>query len=316
MQSGHKAVIEQADIVVVAAHSQGVIVGMLMLHELMIGQGRLKFKPDCKIGVLAMAGIHHGPFPDTATDLFQSTKELFQLNHPYLPLSERYMSAVSDLLELDVQIMAMASVMDQVVPLYSGTLHGLYSENLVRAFYVYDMGNEEAFVVRILYILIFLANVGLESDLLVFISGFIRGPLISVKPGTHSTISSDEQTYQSFALWFQHAITKRHSKKNRLTNIAINNKSSVSWCQRLNDQFYFSSINKHLIKVQFDQILALTTEHYSSNALCKMISDNISLLRLDLESKPDKSSSKGMKQLHAILLSLLSMEDQVSSSKL
>jgi len=35
------------------------------------------------VGILAMAGIHHGPFPDTRSDGFSSTAELFSFHEPF-----------------------------------------------------------------------------------------------------------------------------------------------------------------------------------------------------------------------------------------
>lgn len=39
--------------------------------------------------MLAMAGLHHGPFPDLPRDLYSATKELFVFCHPHQTLAKR-----------------------------------------------------------------------------------------------------------------------------------------------------------------------------------------------------------------------------------
>lgn len=66
------------------------------------------------VSVLAMSGIHHGPYPDLLSDMTAATKELFTFSHAGTDVSRRYLNTVRALLERGVKIIAVASFMDQV----------------------------------------------------------------------------------------------------------------------------------------------------------------------------------------------------------
>ena len=82
--------IRNADLIIVSAHSQGCVVGTLLLGRL-IRHGRIvPFRQGC--GLILLAGIHHGPFPDLPGDFYSSTKELFSFNSPQHDITAIYLS--------------------------------------------------------------------------------------------------------------------------------------------------------------------------------------------------------------------------------
>jgi hypothetical protein len=314
--------LQDADVIVFACHSQGVIVGTLLAHWMMfstpeqdaeVKQERLfNLKPTCRVGICAMAGINHGPFPDTSSDFFSSTKELFQFNQPYASLSGKYFSAVQDLLANGVKIMTVASWMDQVVPLYSASLHGISSPNLVRALFVPSDTPEPSFFLRFVLLLFYLSNVcSVQNDLLVHLSGFIRGPLISRKLGSHSSITQEQQPYDGFASWFM-------SNPHTLRGVPayIDNRSSVTWCQKLNDSFYNSQLNGHFIMLRFSEILALTKSSTLAKAEQAILSQNLDLLRAELKDwNPKAKNQKNLKSfVEPLLTTSSSKTDDIKSS--
>jgi hypothetical protein len=242
--------------------------------------------------------------------MFASTKQLFQLNMPYTDTSNNYINALTHTLDLGVQVIAVASLMDQVVPLYSATMHALYSHNLLRLVYVQDTHLQDPFALHLVNMLVLLQNTGVRNDLIVHISGFLRGPLITVKQGTHSTISAEEEIYQTCVDWML-----RHTHERALNidqqHAYMDKRSSVAWCSKMSDQFYYSSLNAHLIKVQFEEIMALS--RCKEFGLSGQLNEYISAMRAELaSSSSSRSYSKGCKHLRGIFSQLLGVTNSIS----
>jgi hypothetical protein len=64
--------------------------------------------------MLAMSGVHHGPFPDTPSDLLAATRELFELGRPNSTLAQRHAQALCALLNAGVKCMLLGAWFDQV----------------------------------------------------------------------------------------------------------------------------------------------------------------------------------------------------------
>jgi hypothetical protein len=116
-----RQLLRNADVIIFACHSQGCMVGVLLLHALL--QEGLITPATTRINLLCMAGIHHGPYPDIITDLFGSTQQLFAYTHPHSPVAQEHVACAQTLLEAGVKMAAVASWGDQVVPLFSALLH-------------------------------------------------------------------------------------------------------------------------------------------------------------------------------------------------
>jgi hypothetical protein len=108
-----RRLLKQADCVIFACHSQGCMVAALVLHRL-LADGYIDIART-RCNLLAMAGIHHGPFPDIpTTDFFAASQELFEYAAPESKSFREHAFTVSNLLEQGVKIACVASYGDQV----------------------------------------------------------------------------------------------------------------------------------------------------------------------------------------------------------
>lgn len=107
--------IQKADFILVACHSQGVPVAMMLVAKL-IEFGCVN---SARIGVCAMAGVNLGPFPDYKSRLFGggSAGELFEFSNPQSSVSQRYIEALRIALHHGVRIVFTGSIDDQLVSL-------------------------------------------------------------------------------------------------------------------------------------------------------------------------------------------------------
>lgn len=106
--------IRKADFVMIACHSQGVPVGIMLVAKL-IQFGCLDAK---RIGICAMAGVNLGPFPDYRSRWISgSAGELFEFALPSSNVSREYESALECALDFGVRISYIGSIDDQLVSL-------------------------------------------------------------------------------------------------------------------------------------------------------------------------------------------------------
>lgn len=302
----HQKGLQESDVIIVVGHSQGAIVATLLLHELMF-EGWINTEKTKNIGFVSVAGIHHGPFPDSASDFYIHTRELFLLSQPYSPISLRQKSCLQDLMACGTRCIYFGSWLDQVVPLYSSTYHGMYSNNMLRALFVHESNFSDKFLVQLVALLLFLRNSGIENDLLVHISGFIRSSILSLKPtvngGFHSAVHYEKQVYRTAIEWIfsdQKFISESKStSKTSLSSIYMT-RSSVYWSEKFSDSFMHSPLNRYFIRKEFISLVALSM---NDTDVAKVIHKELIILReLILHWNPH---SKGFKALRDILLPLL-----------
>lgn len=106
--------IRKADFVVVACHSQGVPVAIMLISKL-ISFGCLN---GARIGVCAMAGVNLGPFGDYKSRWISgSAGELFDFGEPDSQVSKNYEAALDVVLRFGVRITYAGSIDDQLVSL-------------------------------------------------------------------------------------------------------------------------------------------------------------------------------------------------------
>lgn len=120
--------IREADLIVVACHSQGVPVSVMLLAKL-IDLGIIR---NAKIGVCAMAGVNLGPFPDYKGGmgmLMGSAAELWEFANSESEVSQRYEASLKAILAHGVRITYVGSIDDQLVPIEVREAEPLHTEN-------------------------------------------------------------------------------------------------------------------------------------------------------------------------------------------
>ncbi|KAI4192520.1 MAG: hypothetical protein LQ346_004262 [Caloplaca aetnensis] len=106
--------IRRADFVMVACHSQGVPVAIMLIAKL-IEFGCIH---DARIGVCAMAGVNLGPFIEFKSRwIGGSAGELFEFSQPDSQVSKNYEAALTTTLKFGTRIAYIGSIDDQLVSL-------------------------------------------------------------------------------------------------------------------------------------------------------------------------------------------------------
>jgi hypothetical protein len=106
--------IRKADFIMVACHSQGVPVAIMLVAKL-VQFGCLDAK---RVGICAMAGVNLGPFPDYRSRWISgSAGELFEFALPFSKVSKEYEAALKCALDFGVRISYIGSIDDQLVSL-------------------------------------------------------------------------------------------------------------------------------------------------------------------------------------------------------
>lgn len=106
--------IRSADLILIASHSQGVPVSIMLLEKLI----DLGIITNAKIGVCAMAGVSLGPFSEYKVSLLgASANELWEFGNPQSQNSQRLEAALKKVLDFGARITFIGSIDDQLVPL-------------------------------------------------------------------------------------------------------------------------------------------------------------------------------------------------------
>lgn len=106
--------IRSADLVLIACHSQGVPVSIMLLEKLI----DLGIITTAKVGVCAMAGVSLGPFPDYKSGILMgSAAELWDFSKPESDNTKRYEESLRRVLEYGARVTFVGSIDDQLVPM-------------------------------------------------------------------------------------------------------------------------------------------------------------------------------------------------------
>jgi hypothetical protein len=106
--------LRNADLIIMASHSQGVPVSIMLLEKLI----DLGIITDAKIGVCAMAGVALGPFPDYKSSiLLGSAAELWEFGDPQSANSQRFEASLKRVLDYGARVTFIGSIDDQLVPM-------------------------------------------------------------------------------------------------------------------------------------------------------------------------------------------------------
>lgn len=197
--------IRTADSVIFVAHSQGAPVTALLMKKL-LSEGLLDGSKQC-LGLMTLAGIHHGPFPYLKENLVvryveaDAARELFDLNDFDSVLTKDVYLALSELLSKGVSISCVGSWLDQVVPVYSSLLVGINHPNIWRCIYIDAHNYSPDFLSALLAWILKMTNCGVPGsrELLSLLSDSLSGSLY--QSNAHSTLYNDHGVYHSILNW-------------------------------------------------------------------------------------------------------------------
>ncbi|KAF9187439.1 hypothetical protein BGZ51_001286 [Haplosporangium sp. Z 767] len=194
--------VHEADLVLVATHSQGTPTSILLIARL-IEEELLRVKQDDpwmqRIGILTMAGISHGPFPFLKGNLIvrffeaEAAKELFEFMDSETHVARKYRDGLRTVLSSGVRLTCVASLEDQVVPLYSAIMTSIHHPSIVRAVYIDGTSYQNDFLINLIAFSLRLRNAGVDDHgILVHLSEVIAGSLYGEG---HSTIYEEREVY-------------------------------------------------------------------------------------------------------------------------
>ncbi|KAJ2821454.1 hypothetical protein IWW50_004630 [Coemansia erecta] len=198
------AVLREADTVFVVTHSQGTPVSAMLVERLLeagiLDAGRQR------VGLLAMAGIGHGPLAHLRDNVVikyiesGAARELFELMDPSSFQSQRFVAALSTILHAGVRVVCVGSWVDEVVPLHSATVQGVSHPHVFRAVYVDAAHYADDFLTGLIVFALRLRNAGMyDHGLLVHLSGVVAGSLWG--HWGHSTIYAEPAVYKLAVKW-------------------------------------------------------------------------------------------------------------------
>ncbi|KAI9852194.1 MAG: hypothetical protein M1838_001430 [Thelocarpon superellum] len=191
--------IQKADFILVACHSQGVPVAMMLVAKL-IEFGCIN---AARVGVCAMAGVNLGPFPDYRSRLFSgSAGELFDFSEPESVVSKRYEDAMRIAVKQGVRILYIGSIDDQLVSLESSTFSTAHHPYIYRAVFIDGRVHAPDFITHLVGFALKLRNLGIsDHGLIRELSAPLAGSLYTGEG--HSRIYDDRLVYD---LAVEHAL--------------------------------------------------------------------------------------------------------------
>ncbi|KAL8951868.1 MAG: hypothetical protein Q9222_002174 [Ikaeria aurantiellina] len=153
-------IIRRADFVMIACHSQGVPVALMLIAKL-IEFGCVR---DTRIGVCAMAGVNLGPFLDYKSRwIGGSAGELFDFARPESRVSKDYTTALETALKFGVKICYVGSIDDQLVSLDSSTFGPMDHPHIYRAVFVDGRVHAPDFLTNLVGFAFKLRNLGISD---------------------------------------------------------------------------------------------------------------------------------------------------------
>ncbi|KAF6742553.1 hypothetical protein DFP72DRAFT_810885 [Ephemerocybe angulata] len=219
--------LREADVVFVATHSQGSVVSTHLLNKLIqngivytraeemvvsggdtfpssVGMPKPYARKVQRVCCLALCGIHLGPLRYLRSSslvapyiqYFESTaaRELFEFQDTESAVSKAYVKALENVLDHGIKMVYVASLNDQVVPIYSGIFTAATHPLILRALYIDgDAYHSSDFLSNLLVLLLRLRNSGIpDGGLLTHLSEGTAGSLSGVG---HSTAYEELATY-------------------------------------------------------------------------------------------------------------------------
>ncbi|KAJ7783599.1 hypothetical protein DFH07DRAFT_727794 [Mycena maculata] len=225
--------LHSADVIFVATHSQGSIVSTHLLDRL-IREGHIRTggsdvsqnperppalarsstdsslprPPPQRVCCLALCGIHLGPLRYLSSSslvlpyiqYFESiaARELFEFQNTESEVSQAYVRALQNVVDNGTKMVYVASLNDQVVPIYSGLFTAASHPLILRSLYIdgqnsCHLSSSSDFLSNLFVLLIRVMNAGLpDSGLLNHLSEATAGSLNGVG---HSTVYEEIANY-------------------------------------------------------------------------------------------------------------------------
>ncbi|KAI0127797.1 hypothetical protein BJ170DRAFT_683626 [Xylariales sp. AK1849] len=185
--------IRSADLILLACHSQGVPVGLMLVAKLI----DLGIITTARIGVCAMAGVSLGPFPDYKSGmgmLMGSAAELWQFADPQSEISQQLEHAMKKVLEHGGKVTYIGSIDDQLVPMESAIYSPASHPYIYRAVFVDGRIHAPDFIAHLVGFALKLRNLGIsDQGLIRELSVALAGSLYSGEG--HSRLYDEEQVY-------------------------------------------------------------------------------------------------------------------------
>ncbi|KAI5864601.1 hypothetical protein GGS23DRAFT_560978 [Durotheca rogersii] len=248
--------IRRADLIVLACHSQGVPVGLMLLEKLI----NLEIITRSRVGVCAMAGVSLGPFPDYKSGmgmLMGTAAELWQFADPESEISKRYQHALEAVIGYGARVTYIGSIDDQLVPMESAIYSPASHPYICRAVFIDGRIHAPDFIAHLVGFALKLRNLGIsDHGLIRELSVPLAGSLYSGEG--HSRLYDDEQVYD---LAISHALETtnvsgvpcRVHKQERLANP---NPFMLPWIMRglLEEEFVRTELYSETVELlqQFD----------------------------------------------------------------
>ncbi|KAL2853730.1 hypothetical protein BJX68DRAFT_46371 [Aspergillus pseudodeflectus] len=184
--------IRQADFILLACHSQGVPVGVMLVAKL-IAFGCINAN---RVGICAMAGVNLGPFSDYRSRWISgSAGELFEFALPYSQVSKDYESALRTCIDFGVRISYIGSIDDQLVSLESSLFSPVSHPYIYRAVFVDGRVHAPSFVSHLVGFALKLRNLGVsDHGLIRELSSPLAGSLYT--GDGHSRLYDDDSVYR------------------------------------------------------------------------------------------------------------------------
>ncbi|TVY84228.1 Uncharacterized protein LSUE1_G000542 [Lachnellula suecica] len=183
--------VREADFILVACHSQGVPVAIMLIAKLI----EFGVVSSTRIAVCAMAGVSLGPFPEYKSRMLgASATELFEFANPESPVSKRYEDSLRVVLKYGVRITYCGSLDDQVVPMESAIFTTADHPYIYRAVFIDGRIHAPDFLSHLVGFALKLRNLGVsDHGLIRELSGSIAGSLYSGEG--HSVLYTDGRVY-------------------------------------------------------------------------------------------------------------------------
>lgn len=191
--------IRKSDFVMVACHSQGVPVAVMLVAKL-IQFGCIS---AARVGICAMAGVSMGPFAEFKSRWISgSAGELFEFSDPSSKVSSDYHAAMETILKSGVRLTLIGSIDDQLVSLESSIFAPVTHPHIYRAVLIDSKIHAPGFLSHLVGFVLKLRNLGVQDHgLLRELSSPLAGSLYTGEG--HSRIYEDDSVYDmavAFAL--------------------------------------------------------------------------------------------------------------------
>ncbi|SNX84987.1 uncharacterized protein MEPE_03696 [Melanopsichium pennsylvanicum] len=194
--------LKEADAVFLSAHSQGAIVATQLLARLV--EQRQIIAENTRICLLAMCGIHHGPFAHLKSSVTASyinyfetaaAKELFEFQSSSSSVYQQYTSALKIILDAGAKCVYVGSTDDNVVPIYSALNSSNNHPSILRALYIDGQAFPKVdFLTNLLVLCVAVRNAGLaDHNLLTLLSASVAGSLYGGRG--HSLVYEEKAVY-------------------------------------------------------------------------------------------------------------------------